>query len=350
MAFSSIEPLQFCHRTRLASLAGTIGRTPLLAVHLNWKGARRVIYAKAEHYNLTGSIKDRMALNILRCGYESGALKSGDMIVEASSGNAGIAMAALGRALGHPVRIYMPDWMSDERKSLLRSLGAELCLVSRKAGGFLGAIAATEQLAESRDNVFLPRQFSNNQNCRAHETTTGPEFLKQLASIGRTPDAFVAGVGTGGTVMGVGRALRAAHPNVRVCPLEPAESPTLSTGYKIGAHRIQGVSDDFIPAIVKLDEVNEIVAANDGDAIIMAQKLASELGLAVGISSGANLIGALKVQDQLGSHSCVATIFCDDNKKYLSTDLSGEETVKPSYIAPQVELIGFESFVLPGLH
>ncbi|MEO1659546.1 MAG: PLP-dependent cysteine synthase family protein [Pseudomonadota bacterium] len=343
MAFSNMEPIQFCAQKRLASLAGMIGRTPLLAVHLNWKGTRRVIYAKAEHYNLTGSIKDRMALNILRCGYDSGALKPGDMIVEASSGNAGIAMAALGRALGHPVRIFMPDWMSDERKSLLRSLGAELCLVSREAGGFLGAIAATEQLAETREDVFLPRQFSNAHNCSAHEATTGPEILRQLAAIKRTPDAFVAGVGTGGTVMGVGRALRAAHPSVKVCPLEPAESPTLSTGHKIGAHRIQGVSDDFIPAIVKLDEVDEIVAASDGDAIIMAQKLASDLGLAVGISSGANLIGALMVQDQLGHHACVATVFCDDNKKYLSTDLAREEAIKPGYISPGVELIGFEA-------
>nr|WP_070958677.1 PLP-dependent cysteine synthase family protein [Hyphomonas sp. Mor2] len=343
MAFSNMEPVQFCEQKRLESLAGMIGRTPLLAVHLRWQGERRVIYAKAEHYNLTGSIKDRMALNILRCGYATGALKPGDMIVEATSGNAGIAMAALGRALRHPVRIYMPDWMSEERKCLLRSLGAELCLVSREEGGFLGAIAATEALAETRDDVFLPCQFANGENCNAHEATTGPEILSQLAAIDRTPDAFVAGVGTGGTVMGVGRALRAVHPDVKIHPLEPAESPTLSTGYKTGAHRIQGVSDDFIPAIVKLDEIDPVVAASDGDAIIMAQKLASELGLAVGISSGANLIGALAVQDQLGSKSTVATIFCDDNKKYLSTDLAREEPVKPGYIAPEVELIGFET-------
>ena len=284
-----------------------------------------------------------MALNILRHGYQSGALRPGDMIAEATSGNAGIAMAALGRALQHPVRIYMPDWMSEERKCLLRSLGAELCLLSREEGGFLGAIAATEKLANERDDVFLPRQFANLENCKAHETTTGPEILSQLASIGRTPDAFVAGVGTGGTVMGVGRALRAIHPDVKIHPLEPAESPTLSTGYKTGAHRIQGVSDDFIPAIVNLDELDHVVSASDGDAIIMAQKLAADLGLAVGISSGANLIGALTLQDKLGPDAVVATIFCDDNKKYLSTDLTREEPVKPGYIAPEVDLIGFEA-------
>ncbi|MEM9054865.1 MAG: PLP-dependent cysteine synthase family protein [Pseudomonadota bacterium] len=343
MAFSELAAIDFCVQRRLSSLGGMIGRTPLLAVHLNWKGRRRIIHAKAEHYNLTGSIKDRMALNILRCGYACGALKPGDMIAEATSGNAGIAMAALGRALQHPVRIYMPDWMSEERKCLLRSLGAELCLVSREDGGFLGAIAATEALAGQRADIFLPRQFANCENCNAHEATTGPEILEQLASVELTPDAFLAGVGTGGTVMGVGRALRKAVPGVKVHPLEPAESPTLSTGYKVGAHRIQGVSDDFIPAIVQLNEVDEVIAVSDGDAILMAQKLATELGLAVGISSGANLIGALMVQDQLGGDAIVATVLCDDNKKYLSTDLARQEPIKQGYTTPDVELIGFEA-------
>ena len=343
MAFSSPGAVSFCEQKRLASLTSMIGRTPLLAVHLRWRGEHRIIYAKAEHYNLTGSIKDRMALNILRSGYATGALRPGDVIAEATSGNAGIAMAALGRALGHPVRIYMPDWMSEERKCLLRSLGAELCLLSREEGGFLGAIAATEALAAEESSVFLPRQFANRENCKAHEATTGPEILSQLALIGQRPDAFIAGVGTGGTVMGVGRAFRAAYPNVRIHPLEPAESPTLSTGFKTGAHRIQGVSDDFIPAIVDLDQLDAVISAQDGDAILMAQKLAADLGLAVGISSGANLIGALKVQDELGGSAVVATIFCDDNKKYLSTDLTREEPVKPGYISPEVELIGFEA-------
>ncbi|MDJ0919532.1 MAG: PLP-dependent cysteine synthase family protein [Henriciella sp.] len=343
MAFSGSDPVEFCEQKRFNALAGMIGRTPLLALHLRWKGERRVIFAKAEHYNLTGSIKDRMALNILRCAYESGALKPGDTIAEATSGNAGIAIASLGRALGHPVHIYMPDWMSDERKSLLRSLGADLHLVSREEGGFLGAIAATEALAAERDDVFLPCQFANCENCNAHEATTGPELLSQLASINVAPDAFIAGVGTGGTIMGVGRALRRVVPNVSIHPLEPAESPTLSTGYKTGSHRIQGVSDDFIPSIVKLDELDAVISAHDGDAIIMAQRLATELGLAVGISSGANLIGALKVQDQLGGAARVATVFCDDNKKYLSTDLARREPVQPAYLAPDVELIGFES-------
>ncbi|MFC7290282.1 PLP-dependent cysteine synthase family protein [Hirschia litorea] len=338
----------FSVQDRFNSLSNLIGRTPLLAVHLRWRGQRRVVYAKAEHYSLTGSIKDRMAYNILRCASESGALKPGDLIVEATSGNAGIAVAALGRALGHKVCIYMPDWMSSERKSLLRSIGAELHLVSKEEGGFLGSIAATEKLAAERGDVFLPCQFSNRDNCGAHELQTGQEILKQLASIGKVPDGFVAGVGTGGTIMGVGRALRAANSNVAIHPLEPSESPTLTTGYKVGAHRIQGISDEFIPAIVDLSKTDSVVSVSDGDSIIMAQKLASQLGLAVGISSGANLIGALMVQDRLGVNSTVATVFADDNKKYLSTDLGREEPVKPEYIAPEVELIGFEALQCPA--
>lgn len=333
---------------RLATLSGLIGRTPLLAIHLRWKGAERVIHAKAEHYNLTGSIKDRMVLNVLREAYACGALKPGDTIVEATSGNTGISFASLGRMLGHRVRIHMPDWMSDERKALMRSLGAELRLFSRAEDGFLGSIAAAQELARTRDDIFLPDQFANPHNCNAHEMTTGPELASQLAVAGLVADAFVAGVGTGGTVMGVGRALRQDAPNICVHPVEPLESPTLSTGYKTGAHRIQGVSDDFIPAVVHLDELDAVLSVSDGDAIIMAQRLAAELGLAVGISSGANLIAALMAQDRLAPEAVVATVFSDDNKKYLSTDLARSEAVKPGYLAPEVELLGYEAIACPA--
>lgn len=334
---------QISLESRFECLSRLIGNTPLLAIHLKWKGARRVIYAKAEHYNLTGSIKDRMALNILRRAYACGALKVGDTIVEATSGNTGIAFASLGRMLGHPVRIHMPDWMSDERKALMQSLGAELKLFSRADGGFLGSIAAAQALAQERDDVFLPDQFANPDNCEAHETGTGTELISQLACRGLGPDAFVAGVGTGGTVMGVGRALRRKFPRVNIHPVEPLESPTLSTGHKVGSHRIQGISDDFIPAVVNLAELDPILAVADGDAILMAQRLASEQGLGVGISSGANLIAALLAQDRLGPEAVVATVFSDDSKKYLSTDLARTEPVKPSYIAPELELLGVDA-------
>jgi cysteine synthase A len=328
---------------RFGTLSNLVGGTPLLAIHLRHQGVRRIVYAKAENFNLTGSIKDRMAFNILRQASASGRLRPGDTIVEATSGNTGISFAAMGRMLGHKVQIHMPDWMSDERKALMVTLGAQLRLFSRRDDGFLGAIAAAEQMAETREDVFLPDQFANPHNCEAHETSTGPELIRQLSSLGLQAEAFVAGVGTGGTVMGVGRALRKVWPGVRIHPVEPRESPTLSTGYKVGSHRIQGVSDDFIPAVVNLDELDAVIGVPDGDAIIMAQRLASELGLAVGISSGANLVAALLAQENLSPHATVATVFSDDNKKYLTTDLAKSEPVKPEYLAPEVELIGYET-------
>jgi cysteine synthase A len=200
-----------------------------------------------------------------------------------------------------------------------------------------------EEFAAGRSDVFLPRQFSNLANTEAHETTTGPEIWAQLQSAGLHPDAFVAGVGTGGTVMGVGRYLRERNPNIKVYPVEPAESPTISTGYKVGKHRIQGISDEFIPALVDLTLLDPVIAVSDGDSILMAQKLASNLGLAVGISSGCNFLAALKVQEELGPAAVVVTVFADDNKKYLSTDLTHVEQVRPGYLAPDVVLTGISA-------
>jgi len=320
------------------TLERLVGNTPMVAVDMLYRDAPVTLYAKLEYFNLSGSIKDRMALEVLRCAYETGALRPGDMIVEATSGNAGIAFCALGRALGHPVRIYMPNWMSQERISLMKSYGADVRLVSHEEGGFVGSIQMAEDLARSRNDVFLPRQFSNEDNCKAHCGTTGPEIAKQL---GEFPEAFVAGVGTGGTVMGVGKALKALCPDTKIHPMEPAESPTLSTGHKVGKHRIQGVSDEFIPDIVCLETLDKVICVNDGDGIIMAQKLSSDLGLGVGISSGANLLAALKVQQEMGPDAKVVTVFCDDSKKYLSTDLTKIEPVKEGYLSSDVKLLGY---------
>ena len=332
--------LDTSHSTRLSGLSQIIGNTPLLEISFQFRGKQRVIYAKSEQLNLTGSIKDRMALHILKEAYRSGQLHPGDTIAEATSGNTGISFAAIGRALGHPVKIFMPDWMSRERQDLIRSYGAEILLVSAEQGGFLGSIRLSEEFAASRSDVFLPRQFSNSANTEAHETTTGPEIWTQLESAGLRPDAFVAGVGTGGTVMGVGRYLRARNPDIKVHPVEPAESPTISTGHKVGRHRIQGISDEFIPTLVDLTLLDPVIAVSDGDSILMAQKLASSLGLAVGISSGCNFLAALKVQEELGPTAVVATVFADDNKKYLSTDLTHVEPLRPDYLAPEVTLTG----------
>lgn len=316
--------------SRFKHLWHLVGNTPMLELHYAYKGRKNKIYVKCEHYNLTGSIKDRMALYIMYQAYLKCQIKPQDTIVEATSGNTGIAFSAIGKALGHQVKIIMPNWLSRERIDIIKSMGAEIILVSKEEGGFLGSIRMSEEMA-AQGGVFLPRQFENRFNSEAHERTTGREISEQLKSIGVIPDAFVAGVGTGGTVMGVGNYLRQQYPEVRIHPLEPAESPTLSTGYKIGTHRIQGISDEFIPAIVQLDKLDQVVKANDGDAILMAQKLAGQLGLAVGISSGANVIGAIKLKEELGENATVVTLLCDDNKKYLSTDLVKQEPIKTGY-------------------
>ena len=329
--------------SRIHELSSLIGNTPLLAIEFNFRGQRRTVYAKAENSNMTGSIKDRMAFHILKQSYERGTLNPGDLIAEATSGNTGIAFSAIGRALGHPVIIFMPDWMSRERINLIRSFGAEIILVSKEEGGFLGSISRAEELAKTKEGVFLARQFSNRDNIEAHYKTTGPEIWWQLKSRSQILDAFVAGVGTGGTIMGVGGYLKEKHPSVKLYPLEPSNSPTLSTGCKVGKHRIQGIIDEFIPPIVDLDMLDDVISVEDGDAIIMAQKLAAELGLGVGISSGANFLGAVQVQNDLGHKTIVGTVFSDCNKKYFSTDLLREEPIKNGFLSPDIELVGLRA-------
>ena len=328
---------------RVQGLLSLVGNTPMLAIRFKYKGEERVIYAKAENFNMTGSIKDRMATYILLNAYREGILHPGDMIIEATSGNTGISFSAMGRALGHPVTIFMPDWMSMERINLIKSFGAKINLVSKEEGGFLGSIKMSEELAANMKNSFLPKQFSNCNNTQAHYTTTGPEIWSQMKVRNLKIDAFVAGVGTGGTIMGVGKYLKEQDPSVKIYPMEPSNSPTLSTGYKVGKHRIQGISDEFIPSIVELDKLDSVVCVDDGDSIIMAQKLAS-MGIAVGISSGANFLAALKIQNDTGKDKVVVTIFSDDNKKYLSTDLTKCEPVKDGFLSTDIELIDFIAF------
>jgi cysteine synthase A len=327
--------------SKLNELDLLIGNTPMVGIKYRYKNKESIIYAKCENYNLTGSIKDRIALYILKEAYKNGDLNADSMIVVATSGNTGIAFSAIGRMLGHKVCIIMPDWMSMERKLMIQSFGAEIIPVSKEQGGFLGSIKLSQEMAANDKNVFLPCQFSNHNNIKAHYDTTGVEIYTQLQKKNLRLKAFIAGVGTGGTVMGVGKYLRTKFDDVKIHPLEPEESPTLSTGYKVGVHRIQGISDEFIPEIMNADKLDEIIKVSDGDSILMAQKLASTLGLAVGISSGANLIGAMKLQEKYGCNSVVATIFSDCNKKYLSTDLMKPEPVKDHYISPQVELLDF---------
>lgn len=334
---------------RLLRLHKLVGNTPMIAIHYRLNGKKGRIFVKCEQYNLTGSIKDRMALHILEHAYGSEPGSSGGLhtaqthIVEATSGNTGISFSALGTALGHKVTIIMPDWLSRERMDIIRALGADIRLISKEEGGFLGCIRMATEMAAADPGVFLPKQFENVANVDAHAKTTGPEIVRQLSTLGLQPDAFIAGVGTGGTVMGVGQHLRSFDPEVCIHPLQPAESPTLTTGYKVGSHRIQGISDEFIPAIIDLSFLNDIVAVSDGDAILMAQRLAGSLGLGVGISSGANFIGAVKLQERMGMDAVVVTVFADSNKKYLSTDLLRAQRPGTGYVTPEVQLDFFEA-------
>jgi cysteine synthase A len=331
------------HCRAVDNLAALVGRTPLIEIRYRLNGQARRLFAKYESMNMTGSVKDRMALHILRRAIERNELRPGAVIVEASSGNTGISFAAIGRALGHRVRIYMPDWMSLERTQLMHGLGADVIPVSKAQGGFVGSIRMTEEYAAENLAAYLPRQFANTDNIEAHELTTGPEIQAQLKLLGREADGFVAGVGTGGTVMGVGRALKSTGRKVGVHPLEPANSPTLRTGKKVGNHRIQGISDEFIPAIVQLDQLDHVIDVWDGDAILMAQSLGHRLGLAVGISSGANVVGAMKLVEEFGPEATVVTVLPDSNKKYLSTALPQAEPPQDDYITPLVQLQSFTS-------
>lgn len=322
---------------KFSGIEGLIGKTPLLEIRYTYKDRPGRIFAKAEYLNMTGSIKDRVAFHILKKAYNNGAISPTDVICEATSGNTGIAFSAIGSYLGHKVIIYMPDWMSAERINLMKSFGAEVRLVSREQGGFLGSIALTEELAK-QGNVFLPCQFSNEDNTEAHMLYTGEEISRQLADLGLTADGIVAGVGTGGTVMGIGKRLKKDNPECKIFPLEPLNSPTLSTGFKVGKHRIQGISDEFIPPILKLDETDTVISVDDIDSIIMAQTLSRRFGIGVGISSGANMLGCILACEKLGADSTVVTVFADDNKKYLSTDYSEEHTVKDTYLTHDIVL------------
>lgn len=328
---------------KLDDISALISNTPLIRIDFLYKGEKRVLYAKAEYYNLTGSIKDRAALYMLKKAYEKDEIKPGDIIAEATSGNTGISFAAIGACLGHKVKIFMPDRMSRERIALMESFGAGVTLVSKEEGGFLGCIDRAEKLCE-QGGVYLPRQFSNPDNTAAHFNDTGNEIVRQLSALGLRADGVAAGIGTGGTIMGLTKRLKQANPNLKAFPIEPASSPTLSTGYKVGSHRIEGISDEFIPDLVDLTQLDDIIAVDDGDAIITARMLSEKLGIGVGISSGANFIGSVAAQQKLGKDSVIVTVFPDDNKKYLSTDYSKPQEVREGYYSNNIELVSMTAY------
>ena len=313
-----------------------IGNTPMIKINYEYKGKQKYIYAKLEYYNITGSIKDRVAYYIIKNAKQRGDLKEGMQIIEATSGNTGISIAALGAYYNHPVYIFMPDWASKERVELMKSFGANIILISREDGGFIKCVEEAKKLAKEK-NGFLSNQFANIDNFEAHYETTGEEIIRQVPEeIG----GFVSGVGTGGTLMGTTARLKEKFKNMKTIAIEPDKMPIISQGKILGQHKIEGIGDDFVPDLVDKSKIDEIILINDEDAINMSRKLSKELGLGVGISSGANLIGSILISENISN--TVVTVFADDNKKYLSTDLSKEIDDNKDFISNQIKLINYE--------
>jgi len=312
-----------------------IGNTPMIKIKVKYKEKTINVYAKLEYYNYTGSIKDRLAYYIINESYKDGSLKKNMPIIEATSGNTGISFAALGSYYNHPVHIFMPFWVSKERIDIMKLYGAKVYLVSKKDGGFKEAIRRANVLAK-RLNGFRPDQFNNIKNIEVHYYTTGKEIVNSLNKI----DSFVSGIGTGGTLIGISKRIKENFPNAKIVALEPDTLPILSKGITIGSHKIEGIGDDFIPSIVDKKLIDEVITINDEDAINMARILAKKYGLGVGISSGANLLASIITAN---NNDNVVTIFADDLKKYLSTDLTKEINNNQNLISNQIEIISIES-------
>ena len=306
-----------------------IGNTPIVKIKYRYKGKVRNIYSKLEYYNYTGSIKDRLAKYIIEESIKDGSLKDNMPIVEATSGNTGISFSALGALYNHEVHIFMPEWASIERVNIMKLYGAKVYLISAASGGFKKAIEEADKLAK-KINGFRPNQFSNKKNIEVHYKETGREIVQNLDNI----DAFVSGIGTGGTLIGIGKRIKERFPNSKVVALEPDKMPLLSTGKIIDNHKIEGIGDDFIPDIVDKKIIDEIITINELDAINMSRILAKKLGLGVGISSGANFIASA-----LTKGKDIVTIFPDDFKKYLSTDLTKEIDKDERLISNQIEIL-----------
>ncbi len=311
-----------------------VGNTPMIKIDYEYEGKKGSIYSKVEYYNYSGSIKDRIALYIIQKARENGNLKPGQSIVEVTSGNTGIAFSAIGALFGHEVHIFMPDWVSLERRKLIQMYGAQVHLVSKEDGGFKKALELVEDFAK-KNNSYKPHQFDNKLNVEAQYYTTGQEIIDDLPDV----NAFVSGIGTGGTLMGVGQRLKDYNPESKVYALEPSTLSILKMGMEEGSHMIEGIGDDFIPGIVDEDLIDDIILIDDYDAINMAKRIAKEFGLGIGISSGANFLASVIIDnDDLK----IATVFPDDNKKYITTKLSEDIDENPDLLSNKIRLIDFE--------
>jgi cysteine synthase A len=289
------------------SILDLIGNTPVVRLSPN-------IYAKAEFLNPGGSIKDRVALAMIEGGERDGLLKPGSVIIEPTSGNTGIGVALVGRLKGYEVRIVMPEGMSEERKKLIRALGAELILTPDK-DGIAGAVERVRQMAAEDPKVFVPQQFENPNNPRVHYEETAHELWRQLRG---EIDCFVAGVGSGGTLQGVGKFLKERKPEARIVAVEPKNVSAL-LGHEPGLHQIQGIGDGFVPAVLDVSLVDEVIEVTDEDAIEMTRELGRDYGLLVGISSGANVWAARQLETRL--KGTIATVLPDRAERYFSTAL-----------------------------
>lgn len=301
----------------LSNITEAVGRTPLVKINRVVSGPATVL-AKVEAFEPAGSVKDRIALSIIRSAEASGALKPGGTIVEATSGNTGVGLAMVGAALGYHVIITMPETMSKERRAIMRAFGAELVLTSE--GGVAGAVAKAKEIQAATDNSILASQFTNPANPKAHRETTALEILEQAGDL----DAFVAGIGTGGTLTGVGTVLRRERPDVKIFGVEPAESPLLSEGHA-GPHKIQGLGPNIVPEVLDQKVWDELLHVASDDALTYARRAAKEEGLLVGISSGAALAAAdLLSQRPEFEGKTIVTLLPDTGERYLSTPLYAE--------------------------
>lgn len=292
-----------------------IGNTPLLKLTHMVDDDMADVYVKLEKFNPAGSIKDRAALGMIEKAEKKGLLKKGYTIIEPTSGNMGIALAMIGKLKGYKVIIVMPDSMSVERRNTIKAYGAELVL-TEGVKGMKGAIQKTYELAKGKPTYYIPQQFINEANPAKHYETTADEILKDL----KTLDVFVAGVGTGGTLVGVSKRLKEVLKDVKAYAVEPAKSPVISGG-KPGSHKIQGIGPGFVPDIYDSKYVDKVVTATDEEAFEAARLMAGKEGILVGISSGANISIALKVAKELGKGKTVVTVAPDGGEKYLSMGL-----------------------------
>jgi cysteine synthase A len=301
------------------NLAELVGRTPLLEVsnYSNGKDLKANILAKLEYFNPAGSVKDRIAKAMIEDGENKGLLKQGSVIIEPTSGNTGIGIASVGTAKGYKVIIVMPETMSVERRSLIKAYGAEIVL-TEGAKGMKGAIAKADELAAETPNSFIPGQFKNPANPEIHKNTTGPEIWEDTDG---KVDIFVAGIGTGGTITGVGEYLKSKNPNIKIVAVEPAASPVLSEG-KSGPHKIQGIGAGFVPDVLNTKIYDEIITIENEDAFAVSRELSKSEGLLVGISSGAATFAATELAKRPeNAGKTIVVLLPDTGERYLSTAL-----------------------------